>query len=147
MQIGTLAELPAKGNHSREALPMFGKAPASPAPNRKRITTRLARFQAAPVNADRNIGRASREREPFAGSSANVRKSAGFSGAEQKADHHQAGQIPSRPCECRSEHWQSFPRKGTIRGKLCQCSEKRRLLRRRTESGSPPGWPDSKPPL
>src|SRR5262249_48518353 len=43
------------GNHSREARLMLGKAPASPAPKRKRKTTRLARFHAAPVSAVKSV--------------------------------------------------------------------------------------------
>ena len=39
------------GSHTVNALVRFGKQPASPAPNRKRVTTREAKLQAQPVAA------------------------------------------------------------------------------------------------
>ena len=41
----------ATGNHFAKLREVFGKAPASPTPNRKRATTSDAKFQARPVAA------------------------------------------------------------------------------------------------
>ncbi len=42
------------GNHDRKTLAEFGKAPASPAPNKNRITMSDPNPQAAPVSAVKN---------------------------------------------------------------------------------------------